>query len=756
MERDLKAMIAQMTLEEKAGLCSGESFWYTKAVERLGIPAVMLTDGPHGLRKQEGNADHLGINNSVKAVCFPAACATASSFDTRLMERLGETLGEECQAEDVSILLGPAVNIKRSPLCGRNFEYMSEDPYLTGKLSAAYIQGVQSKHVGTSIKHFAANNQEFKRMSCSSEVSERALREIYLAGFEEAVKTAQPKTVMCSYNKINGVYSSENDWLLNKILRDEWGFGGYVVTDWGAVGDRVKGLKAGLDLEMPASGGQNDALIVQAVKSGELDERLLDQTVERLLKVLFSYVDHRAENVQFDYEKDHNKAVEMAVECAVLLENNGVLPLKAECKVAYIGGFASAPRYQGGGSSHINPSRVTSALESAQKKGRDVVYVPGFSTMEDQLEGDLTAAVDAARSAEAAVIFAGLPDLFESEGYDRKHMRLPECQNELIAAVAAAQPNTVVVLHNGSPVECPWAEDVAAVLELYLGGQGVGEACDRLLWGEANPCGRLAETFPLHLEDNPSYLNFPGDGKTVEYAEGVFVGYRYYDTKKMPVRWAFGHGLSYTTYAYSNLKMSTDRMDDDETLTVSVDVTNTGAVTGKEIVQLYVSDLNGTACRPYKELKGFSKVELGPGETKTVTMTLSARDLSYWEESLHDWYAPSGKYAVLIGRASDDILLHAEVEFSTRKLLPFRVTMATTIGELLEDPRTGPAVQRMMANITGGMTSRIDLSDPSMQAMAEAMKTAVPLKSLISFGMMTMEQANRLITVLNDILETNQ
>ena len=756
MKRDFKAMIAQMTLEEKAGLCSGKSFWYTKAIERLGIPSVMLTDGPHGLRKQEGDADHLGINKSVKAVCFPAACATASSFDTGLMERLGETLGEECCAEDVSILLGPAVNIKRSPLCGRNFEYMSEDPCLTGKMAAAYIRGLQSKHVGASIKHFAANNQEYKRMSCSSEVSERALREIYLAGFEEAVKSAQPKTVMCSYNKINGVYAAENEWLLNKVLRDEWGFEGYVVTDWGAVGDRVKGLKSGLDLEMPASGGQNDRLIVQAVRNGELDEAMLDRTVERLLKVLFSYVDHRDENCCFEYEKDHEKAVEYAAESAVLLENNGILPLRPGSKIAYIGGFAAAPRYQGGGSSHINPSCVTSAWESAQKKNRDVVYVPGFSTTEDRLDGELGVAVDAAKKADVAVVFAGLPDLFESEGYDRKHMRLPECQNELIAAVAAAQPNTVVVLHNGSPVECPWAEKVAAVLELYLGGEGVGEACDRLLWGEANPSGRLAESFPMRLEDNPSYLNFPGDGKTVEYAEGIFVGYRYYEAKKMPVRWAFGHGLSYSTYTYSNLRLSSDRLDDDGALTVSVDVTNTSGIPGKEVVQLYVSDLNGTSGRPIKELKDFQKVRLEPGETKTVVMSLVARDLSYWDESLHDWYAPSGTYAILIGRASDNIMLRSEIDFSTQKLLPLHVTMASTIGELLGDPRTGAVMRQMMASMSGGMAGRIDQNDQTMSAMAEAMKTAVPLKALVSFGMITMEQANQLVATLNSILENSQ
>ena len=549
MERDLKKLVASMTLEEKAGMCSGADFWNTKAVERLGIPGVMMSDGPHGIRKQEGEADHLGLNESVEAVCFPAACATASSFDVDLIRQMGEILGEECQAEDLSMLLGPAVNIKRSPLCGRNFEYFSEDPYLTGKMAAAYINGVQSWDVGTSIKHFAVNNQEYKRMCVSSEVSERAFREIYLPAFEEAVKEAQPKTVMCSYNKINGVFASENEDLLTKILRDEWGFEGYVVTDWGAVNDRVKGLKAGVDLEMPSTGGYNDKKIVEAVKSGELDEKVLNRAVERMLKVIFSYVDHRHSEAVFDRDKDHEKSVEIETECAVLLENNGVLPMKEEQKIVYIGEFAEKPRYQGGGSSHINSRKVVSALEAAQEKNRNVTYVKGFSSERDEIEAqEVEKAVQAAKEADIAVVFAGLPDAFESESYDRKDMKLPACQNHLIEEVAKVQPNLVVVLHNGSPVEAPWAEQTAAILELYLGGQGVGEACDRLLYGQANPSGRLAESFPLRIEDNPSYLSFGGDGKKVDYTEGVYVGYRYYEAKKQPVRWAFGHGLSYTNF----------------------------------------------------------------------------------------------------------------------------------------------------------------------------------------------------------------
>ncbi len=748
MARDIKQLIAQMTLEEKAGLCSGLDFWHTKPVERLGVPSVMVSDGPHGLRKQAGDADHLGLNDSIRAVCFPAACATTSSFDVALVNKMGETLGDECQAENLSVLLGPAVNIKRSPLCGRNFEYMSEDPYLAGKMAASYIRGVQSKGVGTSIKHFAANNQEYNRMSCSSEVDERTLREIYLPPFEEAVKAAQPKTVMCSYNKINGVYSADNEWLLTKVLREEWGFEGYVMTDWGAISDRVQGIRAGLELEMPASGGANDAKIVAAVRDGSLDEALLDRAVERILNVVFDYMDNRRPDAVFDRDADHQKAVEVEKECAVLLQNNGVLPLAAGARVAYLGGFAAAPRYQGGGSSHINSSRVTSALDAAKAKNRAVTYVPGFPTDKDEADAaGLAAAVEAAKTADVAVIFAGLPDVFESEGYDRTSMAMPACQNALIAAVAAAQPNTVVVLHNGSPVECPWAEDVAAILELYLGGQGVGEACDALLWGEANPCGRLAETFPLRLEDTPCYLDFPGDGKTVKYSEGVYVGYRYYEAKKLPVRWAFGHGLSYTTFGFANLKLSAETLDDTGTLTVRVDVTNTGKVFGKEVVQLYVADKTGTFGRPLKELKGFAKVALAPGETKTVSLTLTARDLSWYNVELGDWYAASGAYEVMVGHASDDIRLTAAVQFTTQKQLPLHVSGATTIGELARDPRTAPVVAQMMqqaAQAFGGDGASLTGSD-SDQAMMQAMMNGMPLKSLMSFGMMNAEQLDGLI-----------
>ena len=754
MARDIKKLLSDLTLEEKASLLGGKDFWHTKAVERLGIPAIMVSDGPHGLRKQDQKGDHLGVNESIEAVCFPAGCATAASFDRDLERELGETIGNECQAEDVAVVLGPAVNIKRSPLCGRNFEYFSEDPVVAGKMSAAYIRGVQSKNVGTSIKHFALNNQETRRMSVSAEASERTIREIYFPAFETAVKEAQPWSVMCSYNKINGTYSSDNEWLLTQVLRDDWGFEGFVVTDWGAVDDRVQGVRAGLDLEMPGDTKANDAKIVEAVKEGRLSEEAVDACAGRILEKIFSYLDKRDETAVFDREADHKKAIDLAGRCAVLLQNDGTLPMKSDVKVAYIGEFAETPRYQGGGSSHIHSHKVESALESAKKKGRSVTYTKGFGIADTAVdEAAIAEAVAAAKTADVAVIFAGLPDSIESEGYDRDDMKLPACQDALIAAVCAAQPRTVVVLHNGSPVECPWADQAAAVLEMYLGGEGVGEATDRILYGEVNPSGHLAETFPMKLSDNPSYLNFPGTLRSVDYQEGVFVGYRYYEKKELPVRWAFGHGLSYTTFSMNNLRLSTEEMDDDTTLTVTVDVTNTGKMAGAEVVQLYVADKDGTPQRPLKELKDFAKADLALGETKTVTMQLTARDLSYFEEDLGDWFAPSGTYELQVGDASDHILLKKEISFTTEKVVPLHVAGDTITEELLANPKTAPVIQELikkgMAAMGGDAAEGSAAKEAISDKMTKAMMLYMPLKSLPSFGTMTDEELAGLIAKLN-------
>ena len=749
MSRDIKKIISQMTLEEKASLCSGASFWDTKPVERLGIPSVMVSDGPHGLRKM--NKD----GTTLSTVCFPAACATASSFDTDLIEEMGSALGQQCRANNVSILLGPAMNIKRSPLCGRNFEYYSEDPYLSGKIASAEIKGIQKWNVGTSVKHFAANNQEYFRMSVSSQLDERTFREIYLSGFEIAVKESQPKTMMCSYNKINGTYSAENKKLLTDILRDEWGFKGYVMTDWGAVADRAKGIEAGLDLEMPASGGVNDAKIVEAVKAGRLDEKLVDKAVENMLKVLFDYVDNPHDDAVFDNERDHKKAVQIESECAVLLENNGILPLKKDAKVLYVGEYAKSPRYQGGGPSHINSCKVTSAFDTATEKDRSVSYAKGFPGDRDLYdESEARAAVEKAKSADVVVVFAGLPDIIESEGFDRKNMKLPECQNRLIEEILKVNKNVVVVLHNGAPVLLPWRKDVGAVLEMYLGGQGVGEATDMLLYGDANPCGHLPETFPLRDEDTPCYLTYGGDGITTEYSEGVFVGYRYYEKKNMDVAYAFGHGLSYTTFEITGMKLSSAELKEGGKITAAVDVKNTGKVAGKEVVQFYVADRTKTYGRPIKELKGFKKIYLEPGETKSVSVELDSRSLSYYETKINGWYAKSGEYEILAGNSSDNIQTSAKLNYTASRYLPMTIENDTTFSALLNDPRTAPVFKAYLAEHDKGSDDTVvgDMGAAAKE-MADAMFQGFPLKSLFSFGMGTREDAEKLIANLKKAVE---
>ncbi len=748
-QRNIAELVKQLTLEEKAGLCSGLDFWHLKGVERLGVPSVMVSDGPHGLRKQDDSADHLGINDSIEAVCFPAACAAAASFDEGMLEELGDALGEECRAEGVSVLLGPALNIKRSPLCGRNFEYFSEDPFLAGKLAAAQVRGVQRWDVGACPKHFAANNQEHRRMTCSSELDERTLREIYLAAFETVVKEARPWTMMCAYNRVNGVFASENRHLLTRILREEWGFDGFVMSDWGAVNDRVEGLAAGLDLEMPGSGGVNDAKIVAAVREGRLDEAVVDQAAERILDVVFRYADQRHPHARFDREAHHAKAAEFAEKCAVLLQNNGVLPLNKDARVAYIGAFAQVPRYQGGGSSHVHAHRVVGALELA---GAGVTYAQGFTAEGEEADEALIAqAVEAARAAETAVIFAGLPDRRESEGYDRADMRLPACQNELIRRVAAVQPSTVVVLHVGSPVECPWAGDVAAVLCMYLGGEGVGEAAHRLLYGEAAPSGRLPESWPVKLEDNPSYLNFPGDGKTVRYAEGVFVGYRYYDKKRMAVRWPFGHGLGYTEFSYGEIQLSGDTVGRGGTLEVTVPVTNTGTRPGTETVQLYVVDRTGAFGRPEKELKGFAKVALEPGETGQARFALDERSFAYYSVELSDWYAPAGRYEILAGASCQDIRSRASVTANTGVCLPMTVDENTTFGELMAHPATSSALAELLGRMKGALGGAGGGEAISTE-MSHKMIENAPLRAAQGFAHLPDEAMRDMIARFNHLL----
>ncbi|MBQ9951015.1 MAG: glycoside hydrolase family 3 C-terminal domain-containing protein [Clostridia bacterium] len=751
---DIRKMISEMTLEEKASLLSGLDFWHTKPVERFGIPSVMVSDGPHGLRKQDESADHLGINDSIPAVCLPTACATAASFDRSLLRQVGEAVGDACQHERVAVNLGPAVNIKRSPLCGRNFEYFSEDPYLTAELSTSLIQGVQSRNIGVSVKHFAANSQENRRMSSNSIVDERTLREIYYPAFESAVKKGKAWTVMCSYNRLNGEYASQHYGLLTGLLRGEWGFDGYVVSDWGAVSDRVKAVHAGLDLEMPASGGANDKRVVDAVRDGRLDEKDVDLAVERILTIHQRYLDNAKPDTVWDKDAQHELARELAAQCMVLLKNeDNVLPLAKDEKIAVIGRFAKQPRFQGGGSSHINSHKVTSLMDALEGVGA-VTYAQGYDIVTEEPDEALIAeAVEAAKNADKAVIVAGLPDAFESEGYDRAHMRIPKCQNELIRRVAEVNSNTVVVLYNGSPVEMPWIGCVKAVVEGYLGGQAVGGATKDVLFGDVNPSGRLPESFPKQLEDNPSYLSYGGEGDTAVYNEGVFVGYRYYDKKKMDVLFPFGYGLSYTTFDYSNLCVSAESVKDTDTVTVTVDVINTGSVAGREAVQLYVGDCESTVFRPVRELKGFEKVMLRPGETKTVSFTLDKSAFAYWNTEIHDWHVESGEFTIEIGRSSRDVVLEKKIFVESTAVIPVKFTVNSIFEDLMKSPKAmavlKPIVDGIVQGMGGGGTDAANdaISSDMMQAMIRYM----PLRTVASFsgGAMTYDQLCAIVDMIN-------
>ncbi len=729
---NIEKILKELTLEEKASLCSGSDFWHTKSVDRLEIPRIMVSDGPHGLRKNIENAQN--PNEAIKAVCFPTASALACSFDRKLLETMGKALGEECQAENVSVILGPGCNIKRSPVCGRNFEYFSEDPYLASEMACAHIKGVQSKGVGTSLKHFACNNQETRRLTCDEKIDERTLREIYLSAFEAAVKKAKPWTIMCSYNRINGVHSSQNKWLLTDVLRDEWDFKGLVMSDWGAVDDRVEGIKAGLDLEMPASFGKNDKLIVEAVNKGELSTEELDKCVRRVLELVDRAEESRSDAV-WDKEKQHELARKISAQCSVLLKNeDDILPLDKNDKICFIGYFAQKPRYQGGGSSHINSFKVTSALE-AVKEYCEVEYAQGYITDEDKTDEKLLKeALECAARNDKVVIFAGLPDAFESEGYDRTHMRMPECQLELIEKISEINKNVVVVLHNGSPVEMPFINNIKALLEVYLGGQAVGGAVCDLLFGKVNPSGKLAETFPVKLSDNPSYLNFPGTGDDVQYREGIFVGYRYYEKKEMPVLFPFGFGKSYTTFEYGNMTVSSEEINENKTLTVTCEITNTGKRDGMEIVQLYIRDKESSVIRPIKELKGFEKVALKAGETKKVAFHLEKRSFAYYEPSISDWFVEYGEFEILIGASSQDIRLSKSVYVNSDVKLPMYFDFNSTVGDVMACDEGRKVFGDLINKFCNTMLcSNGDGLGESSQDMAVSMFKDTPLRGILGY-----------------------
>ena len=682
--RDIEKVLAELTLEEKASLCLGSDFWHTAPVQRLDIPALMVTDGPHGLRKQPDEADHAGIGGSNPATCFPTASSLASSWNVSLARRVGEALGVETQAEEVAVLLGPGVNIKRSPLCGRNFEYFSEDPALAGVLGTAFVQGVQSQGVGTSVKHFAANNQETDRVRVSADVDERTLREIYLPAFERIVKEAQPWTVMCSYNRLNGTHTSQDPWLLTTVLRDEWGFDGLVVSDWGAVHDRVAAVAAGLDLEMPPQLGWSDVAITDAVRSGELDEAVLDVAVARVLRLVDRATTGARPGTTVDYEAHHALARVAAREGAVLLKNDdAVLPLALSSgqTVAVIGEFARTPRYQGAGSSQVNPTHLDVPLDelrAAVPDGVEVTFHPG--------DGD--EAVALAGAADVAVLFLGLAAEDESEGFDRSHMDLPAEQVDLLHRVAAVNDRVVVVLANGSAVlTSGWEQDAGAILECWLSGQAAGGAVADLLLGVANPSGRLAETIPVSLEQTTAYLNFPGDSGHVRYGEGLFVGYRGHDAKQEAVSYPFGHGLSYTTFAYDvpTVDVAGSHAAGDLVVTVTCRVTNTGDRAGQEVVQLYVEDVEASVARPVRELKAFTKLDLAPGESADAVLVLTSRDFSFWSETVRDWVLEAGEFVLHVGASSRDLRTSATVKVDAPRVAAPLGPMST-LEEWLADP----------------------------------------------------------------------
>jgi len=656
-----RTLVSQMSTAEKASLCSGKNFWYLKGITRLELPEIMVTDGPHGLRKQETKADNLGLNKSVPAVCFPTAAATACSFDRELLKEVGKAMGEECRQEEVAVILGPGVNIKRSPLCGRNFEYFSEDPMLAGEMAAAMIEGIQSQHVGVSLKHFAANNQEKCRMTSESVMDERTFREIYLTAFERAVKQSSPWTVMCSYNRIFGEFVSQYKRLLTDILRDEWGFKGLVVSDWGATVDRVKALAAGMDLEMPFIGAINDKRIVEAVEEGKLPMDVLDTAAIRVTELILKSQKRKA----FKYNPDdhHVIARKAAARSGVLLKNDkGILPGNIKQKAAVIGAFAKSPRYQGTGSSKIQPIRVDNACDELEKLGLKFEYAEGYHLDSDAPDAVLLEeACRVADGKDIVYIFAGLPDSYEAESFDRDSMSMPASHNQLIEAICEVNKHVVVVLHGGAPIEIPWADKVQGILMMYLGGEACGGAAADLLLGKVNPGGKLAESWPFFLADNPSHDFFPGYPKSVEYREALFVGYRYYDKAKKAVRYPFGYGLSYTSFEFKNLKLSSKKIKDTDTLTVTCQLKNTGKVAGSEVVQLYVSCVNSKIIRAEQELKGFEKIQLDPGESKEVTFTLSKRDFAYYNTASSIWHVESGEYEIRVGASSRDIRLTGTV-----------------------------------------------------------------------------------------------
>lgn len=728
MNLDIDTLLTQLTLTEKASLTSGSAFWNTAAIERLGIPAITVSDGPHGLRAQPEADDHVGLGGSLPATCFPTASAIASSWNPHLLRRVGMALGVEARASNVSVILGPGINMKRSPLCGRNFEYLSEDPFLAGGLAVGIVEGIQSQGVGTSLKHFAANNQEDERLRVDAQVDERTLREIYLPAFERVVTAAQPWTVMCSYNKVNGVSASENAWLLTTVLREEWAFQGLVVSDWGAVYHRVPALMAGLDLEMPPALGRSPEAVVAAVEAGLITSSLLDTRVRTVLELVAKGMAVLELDESFDIDAHHALAREAATESIVLLKNDGILPLNGHANIAVIGEFARTPRIQGAGSSQVNPTRIDVLLDQLTLDYPNVPFAAGYgigTTTSDATLRDEAVAVAAA--ADIVIMTVGLPSADESEGFDRTHMDLPPNQLSALRAVAAVNPNLVVIVVNGSTVAL---DDItpraSALVEAWLGGQAAGSALADVLTGRVNPSGRLAESIPHRLEDNSSYLNFPGDSQVVRYGEGLYIGYRGYDRSRQSVAFPFGFGLSYTTFELSDLTVTTTGavVDDSLSATVGVTVLNSGYLMGAEVVQVYVQDVESSVGRPVRELKGFAKVALQPGESQQVSITLDQRAFSFWSVLQHRWVVEPGAFTLHVGPNSRELALTHTI---TVEAPPVRqpLTRDSTLHEWMSDPTGRQILETAMA--AGG-------SGPSLDAELLSVVGTMPMSTLANFG----------------------
>lgn len=734
--------VAAMTIEEKASLLTGATGWTTTAVERVGADTVVVADGPHGVRRP---ADLASFDTEVAtpATCFPTASALASSWDPDLVHEVGRAIGVEARALGVDVLLGPGVNIKRSPLCGRNFEYFSEDPYLAGELAVGYIDGVQSQGVGTSLKHFAVNNQETRRFTVDAQVDERSLREIYLPAFEAAVKRSRPWTVMCAYNSINGTLGSEHSRLLTEILRGEWGFDGLVMSDWGAVRDRVAAVRAGLDLEMPGPRPHRVAKVVEAVRSGRLDVSVVDAAAERVLGLGARVAARRAEEPEApSVDAHHALARRAAAESMVLLKNDGILPLHHVRRIAVVGRTARFAHYQGSGSSHITPTRLDEPLAELARlaTGAEVVYAEGYPEGAEVRPDLIDEAVLLAQGADVVVVFAGLPAWKEVEGADRTDIGLPAQQVALIRAVTEAQPRTVVVLNNGSAVATrDWEDGAAAILEAWMMGQAGGGAVADLLFGRVNPSGRLAETFPLRLEDTPAYLSFPGDGDVVRYDEGLYVGYRWYDARALDVSYPFGHGLSYTSFGYSDVEASRSVFGPGDGVAVSVTVTNTGPVAGRDVVQVYVHAPDSPVSRAAQELRGFAKVALEPGESERVTVELGPRAFQRWEDGT-GWVTDRGRYELRVGSSSRDIHSRVEIDFTAPPSSTVRLSRYSPLGDWLGDPDGRPIVEELLEQLGPDLARTFGASadDPSKpSAMGLTMLAAMPLPTIIAFTFAT-------------------